>query len=418
MMVYKFGGASIANADRIRNVADIISQCKDKELIVVVSALGKMTNAFEGLLDSFVENNNEVVKERFLAIVELHNNIVYELGIENPLLSLVGELEELIFDETVNRDDYDYWYDKIVCYGELFSTTILYRYLRYLGVNSRWVDAREIIITDDNHRDANVDIEKSKRAFSGADISGAVVVLQGFIGGTVDGETTTLGREGSDYSAAVIAQLSGCTELTIWKDVEGVLNADPRLYSDTSLVKQLNYKDAVELAYSGAQIIHPKTIRPLHNCGISLYVRSFINREEEGSVINNESSQIETPFIIVKSNQTLVSISPIDLSFVLEESLQEIFTIANQFRQKINLIQSSAVSISLSVDGSRYFDDFVRELQKSYVVKYNEGLELVTIRGEFEKQITKDIAAREKSVGKQFLVQRTRRLIRILRKKC
>lgn len=417
MQVYKFGGASIADAEKINNVGKIISQCNDKQLIVVVSALGKMTNAFEGLLYNFIADDLLKTRESLDAIISVHYNIVESLGIENPITPLICELKEIIFENKPQTENYDFWYDKIVSFGELLSTKILFTYINSIGINSCWVDAREIIITDNKHRDANVDIEKSQIAYDSYNFSRPIIITQGFIGGTTNKEATTLGREGSDYSAAVFSQLSKSCSLTIWKDVNGVLNADPRLYDDTILIPQLNYNDAVELAYSGAQIIHPKTIRPLHNNGISLFVRSFINLECSSSVINGEKSNIETPFIIVKGNQVLLTISPLDLAFVLEESLQEIFTLANKHRQKINLIQSSAISISLSVDNSRYFDDFIEEIQKSFTVRYNKGLELITIRGDFNSPVTKEIAAREKSIGEQFLVQRTRRLIRILRKK-
>lgn len=422
MNVYKFGGASIADANKIRNVNNIIAS-SDEKLMVVVSALGKTTNELEKLLGFFLIADRVGMRETLINITITHRNIITELNLSNNVIEpLLESLDDMIFgcslgDRTTR--DYDFWYDAVVSYGELLSSTIVCEYLKSQSIDTVLIDARGVLITDNKHREANVDIEMSGRRFAemlSTEKQPKVFITQGFIGASVDGETTTLGREGSDYSAAIMAVICGSKSLTIWKDVQGVLNADPRFYPEAVLIEQLNYHDAVELAYSGAQVIHPKTIKPLYNNNISLYVRSFVNPTLKGSVINGERSAIKVPVTILKRNQILLTISPNDFSFVLEESFENIFVLANNYRQKVNMVQNSAVSISIVVDNSRYFDAFLESLRQFYKVAYNEDLELITVRGDFAGKEAQSIISRESDGYKIYLSQHTRRLVRIVRK--
>lgn len=422
MNVYKFGGASIADADKIRNVNNIIANSKE-ELMIVVSALGKTTNELEKLLGFFLIADRVGMRETLMNISTTHRNIIADLNLPVSIIEpLLENIDDMIFGCSLgdrNAHDYDFWYDAVVSYGELLSSTILCEYMKSQSIDTVLIDARGVLITDSKHREANVDIEMSGRRF--AEVLSTikqpkVLITQGFIGASTNGETTTLGREGSDYSAAIMSVICGSDSLTIWKDVLGVLNADPRFYPDAVLIEQLNYHDAVELAYSGAQVIHPKTIKPLYNNNISLYVRSFIDPSSKGSVINGQRSSINVPVTILKRNQILLTISPNDFSFVLEESFENIFVLANNYRQKVNMVQNSAVSISIVVDNSRYFDAFLKSLRQFYKVAYNEDLELITVRGDFEGAEAQTIISRESDDYKIYLSQHTRRLVRIVRK--
>ena len=414
MIVYKFGGASVRSAEGIKNIISIISNVKD-DLFIVVSAMGKTTNALESALDAFMKADKQTALARFAEVENFHKNIMYEL-FENTV-SPTKEIE-IIFDEVkeliINGigNDYDMWYDRIVSYGEIISTAIISIYLRENFIDNKWLDMRKLLVTDSNFREANVNMKESqKRLKAAADFSQTKIYIgQGFIGANNKGEPTTLGREGSDYSAAVVANLLDAESVTIWKDVPGILNADPRLFPDTVLIRELTYADAVELAYSGAQIIHPKTIKPLENKEIPLYVRPFSAPDEQGSVIKKQTNySIDVPVLILRDNQILVSLRPRDFSFVLEESLPRAFAVMNKHRLKVSLIQSSAVSISVSVDNTRYVAAAIDELANDFKVSYNENLELLTIRGTNET-----IEKRLTDGRKIFLSQHTRRIARFL----
>ena len=297
-------------------------------------------------------------------------------------------------------------------FGELLSTTVVSEYLASAGVANHWVDMRRALVTQQRHKDASVDIDASAFRLL-AEVEGAaetIFVGQGFIGGAPDGTTTTLGREGSDYSAAVVANILGAESMSVWKDVDGVLNADPKTFPDAEQIKELNYLDTIELAYSGAQIIHPKTIKPLQNKNIPLYVRPFGDKRKPGTVIRGTSAPVTVPILILKKDQVFLTVRSRDFSFVLEERLADIFSVFGQYRQKINLIQSSAVNLSLCVDDSRYLERVVDALQTEFRVVYNRDMELLTIRG--YDQITYDRYAEAEGV---FLVQKTRRTARIVR---
>ena len=416
MKVYKFGGASVCSAEGIKNMAKIVSTVEDN-LFIVVSAMGKTTNALEEVLDLFMKADHQGALNKLVNVDVYHDDIIadlfldVELGI-NAVEPLFSELRKLISEGI--GDDYDSWYDKLVSYGELISTKIVSAYLQEFGIDNTWLNMRDLIVTDSNFREANVRMNDSQNRLQQAvDFSQKRIYIgQGFIGANLKGDPTTLGREGSDYSAAVVGNLLDAESVTIWKDVPGILNADPRLFENTVKIPELTYLDAVELAYSGAQIIHPKTIKPLENKHIPLYVRPFGSPYEAGSVIKATTEKpIDVPVLILRKNQVLITIRPRDFSFVLEESLSKAFALMNKHRLKVAMIQSSAISISVCVDNSRYLTGALDELGNDFKVTYNEGLELLTIRG------INDEIVQKTTLGRMILLtQRTRRSGRYLMK--
>lgn len=416
MKVYKFGGASVRSAEGIRNIANIVSQAGD-DLFIVVSAMGKTTNALELVLDSFMKADKTTALVRLNEVKKYHFEIIDALFPESKIVQsevgvLFSEIESIITDCV--GDDYDRWYDHLVSYGEVISTKIVSLYLQSYGINNQWIDMRDLLVTDSNFREANVRMDESKSRLKAVvhfkDTN--IYIGQGFIGANLKGNPTTLGREGSDYTAAVVGNLLDAESVSIWKDVPGILNADPRIFNNTILIPELTYFDAVELAFSGAQIIHPKTIKPLENKNIPLYVRPFGNPTEPGSVIKaNIDKPISIPILILRQHQILVTVMPRDFSFVLEESLSKLFSIMNKHRLKVSLIQSSAVSISVCVDQSRYFASALDELSNEFRVNYNENLELLTIRSK------NDAIIKETTNGRNILLsQHTRRNVRFLMK--
>ena len=416
MKVYKFGGASVCSAEGIKNMAKIVSTVEDN-LFIVVSAMGKTTNALEEVLDLFMKADHQGALNKLVNVDVYHDDIIadlfldVELGI-NAVEPLFSELRKLISEGI--GDDYDSWYDKLVSYGELISTKIVSAYLQEFGIDNTLLNMRDLIVTDSNFREANVRMNDSQNRLQQAvDFSQKRIYIgQGFIGANLKGDPTTLGREGSDYSAAVVGNLLDAESVTIWKDVPGILNADPRLFENTVKIPELTYLDAVELAYSGAQIIHPKTIKPLENKHIPLYVRPFGSPYEAGSVIKATTEKpIDVPVLILRKNQVLITIRPRDFSFVLEESLSKAFALMNKHRLKVAMIQSSAISISVCVDNSRYLTGALDELGNDFKVTYNEGLELLTIRG------INDEIVQKTTLGRMILLtQRTRRSGRYLMK--
>ena len=416
MKVYKFGGASVKSADGIRNIVRIVSGVEGN-LFIVVSAMGKTTNAMEIVLDNFMKADRAASLEKLAEVEAYHNEIIAEL-FTNPakgnaaVKPLFDELKGFITNGV--GDDYDRWYDRLVSYGEVISTKIVSEFLAESGVDNAWLDLRGLLVTDSNFREANVRMDESQvRLKAAADYSkNRIYIGQGFIGANIKGDPTTLGREGSDYTAAVVGNLLDADSVSIWKDVPGILNADPRIFENTVHIPELTYLDAVELAYSGAQIIHPKTIKPLENKNIPLYVRPFGNPTGAGSVIKAKTQKpIDVPVLILRKNQVLVTVRPRDFSFVLEESLSKAFAVMNKHRLKVSLIQSSAISISVCVDNTRYLTGALDELSNEFKVNYNENLELLTIRG-----INKEIVGQTTSGRDILLSQKTRRTARFLMK--
>lgn len=421
MKVFKFGGASVRSVESIVNVAKILGDFKSDKLVVVVSAMGKMTNRFEDLLNRWQQGleTDSILEE----IQKYHYDIAKGLfsdsnaRVFSRLRELFEEIEDMIGNEPSN--DFSFDYDQLVCFGEVLSTVIVYEFLHSSDFKSEWVDVRNVIKTDNRHREANVDWVKSAK---GAEILAGhlaeehvqVLVTQGFVGGSSLGNTSTLGREGSDYSAAIIAYLTDAESVTIWKDVPGMLNADPKWFANTVKLDKISYREAIELAYYGASVIHPKTIKPLQNKNIPLYVKSFNDPGAPGTIIQESMDYDKlVPSYIFKSNQELVSISPRDFSFIMEENLSEIFQILSKIGIKINLMQNSAINFSLCVDDNKDKLEQLRSLlSRKYEIRYNTNVELLTIR-HHDPQILKQITQ-----GYEVLVeQRTRSTLRMVLRK-
>jgi len=407
MKVYKFGGASVKDADGVRNLLDIVRQTSG-ELVVVVSAMGKTTNALERIVDTMLAGDRKGVDEQWKALLAYHTQIAEALGL--TLKDVVAEevLGAVPAHRSASNANYDDLYDTIVSVGELISTSIVAAFLNEQGIKASLWHMPSLLITDGTFREAQVNMQASAQQMQHAwhdPYRPRVVVAQGFIGGTYNGHRTTLGREGSDYTAALIANFLGAESVTIWKDVPGILNADPRLVSDTVLIPELNYFEAVELAYSGAQVIHPKTIRPLENKHIPLYVRPFMHPDEPGTIIKQSPTEpISTPVYIWRNEQVLITMRAKDFSFVLEDSLTHIFEVIQKCRLKVSLIQSSAVTVSVCVDNARTIKKALQMLSEQYAVTYNEHLSLLTIRG-----TTPELLIREQQGREILLSQLTRR---------
>ena len=402
----------------MRNLANI-ARNSEGPLFIVVSAMGKTTNALEKIMESFWNGRTGEAVVGMQGVVDYHAEILADLWGEPHLpqrvRSFYEELEEIITVANPASKSYEEWYDRIVSFGELISTAIVSDYLCYAGVGSEWLDMRRIFLTTNRFRDANIDIEASApRLRRAVELSSSrIIVGQGFIGATEQGATTTIGREGSDYSAAVAGYILDAESVSIWKDVEGILNGDPKIFDDVTYIPELTYLDAIELAYSGAQIIHPKTIKPLQNKNIPLYVKCFVNPSLPGSVIKASIEKpIDVPILILKKNQTLLSIKPQDYSFVLEERMAEIFHILEMRRAKVHLVQNSAISMALCIDSSRYMEEIVADLHASgFSVKYNTDMELLTIRG-----YTPEHLHRYADAEGVYMTQRSRKVLRILMK--
>ncbi len=403
MKVFKFGGASVNSADAVRNMAQIVqSHLESDPLVVVVSAMGKTTNLLEKLVPGTTSGEERNTLRRQLE--EYHIDIAKSLipndgSIVNKVLDLLHNLDNTIATLQSNKEHYNYNYDQVVSFGELISTTIIAHYLNHLGINTLWEDARQCIVTDNHHREGRVDWESTRgecwRLKDNAE-GYQVLVTQGFIGATSDLKTTTLGREGSDYSAAILAYCLDAESVTIWKDVPGFLNADPKFFADTVKISQIPYNEAIELAYYGACVIHPKTVKPIQNKGIPLYIRSFITPEAEGSSIGDyRTIEPATPLYIFRNNQILLSILPRDYSFIAEDNLQVIFGILNELGIRVNLMQNSALSFSICVDNNpQLVPILVERLKNMFRVRYNENLQLITIRYYTQKVIDRIVAGR------------------------
>ena len=391
MKVYKFGGASVSTAERIQNVAQILGKYNNEKLLVVISAMGKTTNALEKVVEAFYREEKEKALQLFEQTKQQHLEIASQLinlstlqPIDPPALAdYFTEVEWLLHDKPVR--DFDYYYDQIVCVGELLSTAIVSHYLNEVGITNQWLDVRDIIRTDDNFRDAKIDwsytSDKMVTVVEPLFNKNNIVLTQGFIGATDENESTTLGREGSDYTAAVFANLLDAESQTIWKDVQGVMNADPKQYKDAQWIKELNYREVIEMAYYGAQVIHPKTIKPLQNKGIPLYVRSFIRPDDEGTCIHNKNINHLPPIIVYKHNQVLIELSSKDFSFVGEGLTAELYKIFEQLKFKPNLTQNGAISLLCVIDEHpEKVDQLAHAASAFFDVQLSKNLVLLTIR--------------------------------------
>jgi aspartate kinase len=419
--VFKFGGASVNSAAGVRNVGGILEKYRGESVMVVVSAMGKTTNALERILQDHLSNDPVSMVERFYLLRDFHTDILHDLftNKEHPVFAeLNGLFEELRSSlQTEPAGNYDEHYDRVVSYGELFSTAILHHYLDIAGIPIKLFDARQLIITDDSFRDARVDWAKTqlriqKQLFTWfQDEKGRMGLTQGFIGSGPSGKTTTLGREGSDFTAAIIAYALRTKEVTIWKDVPGVLNADPKWFDSPQKLDTLSYLEAIELAYYGASVIHPKTIKPLENANIKLIVRSFLDPEAPGTTVGNlRQWSVPFPIYIRKTDQVLISISPRDFSFIMEEHLSQIFNILSKHRVRANVMQNSAVTFSVCADNDPVrIRPLLLELKHLYALRFNEGLVLYTIRHYNQEAIDRITGTK-----KVLLEQKTRSTVHLV----
>lgn len=419
--VFKFGGASVKDADAVRNVVKVINLFKGEKICIVVSAMGKTTNAMEEITRHYWEGNTEQYKFALNERRDFHYDILSAL-FENKQHEVYHEVKH-IFDQLEQKaqrpisDNFDFEYDQIVSLGEVLSTKIISAYLKDSGKKIKWVDARHVIRTDHKYREGKVDWQRTAslveknilHPLENNDIN--LVMTQGFIGHTSEGFSTTLGREGSDFTAGILAYTLDAEDVTIWKDVPGMLNADPKWFEDTVKLNQISYKEAIELAYFGASVIHPKTIKPLQNKNIPLFVKSFVEPLNEGTKIHQEATyDADVSSYIFKMNQILVSLTPKDFSFVVEENLSGIFNTLALIGVKVNLMQNSAISFSFSIDNQNDITEkLLQAFQNDYQVKFNKELELLTIRHFDDETIQRT------TKGKKILLeQRTRHTARYL----
>lgn len=403
VQVFKFGGASVKDAPAIENLHNILRRYPNEHIVVVISAMGKTTNFLEKILSAY-HNQPQEVDALVDELQRNHEQVAIQLvpdpgAILDRLRKLFADLRTRLSVEPSGNYDFDY--DQIVSYGELLSTTLISGYLNIAGILNTWVDARRLVRTDSTYREGVLDwkttCQQVQQTVGDCFANQCNIVLtQGFIAGTAEHLTTTLGREGSDYSAAIIAYALDARNVTIWKDVPGLLNADPKRFPDAVKLDRIPYEEAVELSYYGASIIHPKTLKPLQNKQIPLFVKSFFQPEADGSVITKCPLNTEIPSFIVKDNQTLISIFPKDFSFIAVDNLSEIFALLSKYRIRIHLMQNSALSFSICTDAeTARLKPCIKHLQEKYKVKYNENLQLITIRHYTQEAIDKIIGNRE-----------------------
>jgi aspartate kinase len=414
MKVFKFGGASVKDADGIRNLTSIVST-ENGQLVIVISAFGKTTNALENVLKGWLSGSNGYIG-LLDTVYNNHTNVIDELFTSKTAVSAkldisFAKLKEYLANE--KRGEFDFCYDQVVSFGELWSTIIVSEYLKSCLSDVAWIDIRSNLLTDDRFRDANVLwTESTKRIRSVFDFGkNRIYVTQGFIGGTAAGQTTTLGREGSDYTAAILANILDADSVVVWKDVPGILNADPKWFPDALRLNEISYKEAVEMTFSGAKVIHPKTIKPLHNKNIPLHVRSFLAPLETGTVIKADAAiRKVVPVFIKKEDQILVSILPKDFSFVMGENLSRIFHSFMLHGIKVNLVEASAVSIDVCIDDERRkVDSLISDLKSEFSAVYNENVEMLSIRHYTPESVKRITEGRE-----ILLEQRTRSTVRFV----
>ncbi len=416
MRIFKFGGASVKDAEGIRNVFSVLEKVGHEDTLLVISAMGKTTNALELVIKNYFEKSGEL-NSSLQDVRKYHNQILLDLfDDENhevfyAVNSHFADLEYFI--RSNKSPNYNFVYDQVVSYGEIVSTTIVSHYFNYAGLKNNWIDVRNFIKTDATYRDAEVNWEKTQQFISKGVKKKALNITQGFLGSDENNFTTTLGREGSDYTAAIFAYCLNAESVTIWKDVPGVMNADPRVFENAILLNQISYREAIELAFYGATVIHPKTLQPLQKKEIPLHVKSFINPLLPGtSVSKGKDLEPQAPCYIVKRGQLLISLSSIDFSFIMEENISEIFALFHQYKMKVSLIQNSAISFSVSMeDKFGNFNELKAILSKKFKVSYNENVSLYTIR-HFTKEAA-EMVEKDKTV---LLKQISRETIQIVTK--
>ena len=390
MKVFKFGGASVNSVDRIKNLGKIVKQYPEEKILIVISAMGKTTNALEKVAEAFFSGKKEEALQLFDQVKQQHLSIAKSLLVADyfpcavQLKNFFTETEWLVHDKPVR--DYDYYYDQVVCIGEMLSTAIISHYLNETGIPNKWIDVRDVIRTDDNFRDANIDWEftrsKMQESITPLFNDSNIVITQGFIGATDENESTTLGREGSDYTAAIFANVLNGESVTIWKDVQSVMNADPKKYPDAQPISELNYDEVIEMAYYGAQVIHPKTIKPLQNKSIPLLVKCFLEPTLPGTVIHNQSLQKQLPAIIVlKENQAMLQLNSKDFSFVGEHHVGHLYHLFEKLKIKPNLTQNAAISFLCVLDDRpEKIEKLALEASELFDITVSKELSLLTIR--------------------------------------
>jgi len=413
MRIFKFGGASVKDANGIKNVFSVLQQVGHEDTLLVISAMGKTTNALEIVIKNYFEKSNEL-HASLQDVRKYHNQILLDLFDDEEqehevFYAVNSHFADLEYFLRSNKSpNYNFVYDQVVSFGEIVSTTIVSHYFNYAGLKNNWIDVRNFIKTDNNYRDADVDWEKTQQFISKGIKKKAFNITQGFLGSDENNFTTTLGREGSDYTAAIFAYCLNAESVTIWKDVPGVLNADPRYFENPVLLNQISYREAIELAFYGASVIHPKTLQPLQKKEIPLYVKSFVNPLLPGtSVSKGKDLEPKTPCFIVKKDQLLLSLSSIDFSFIMEENISEIFALLHQYKLKTSLIQNSAISFSVCIeDKFGNFNEVKNILSKKFKVSYNENVSLFTIRHFDEKaarMVEKEKAVLLKQVSRETM---------------
>ena len=405
MKVFKFGGASIKDSAGVKNLLSVLNTVGYKDTLIVVSAMGKTTNAFEKIVEDYFKNKDQTLKG-INFIKDFHLKIVNDLfkknssKIEELVIQLFEELQ--IFLKSNKSSNYSFVYDQVVSYGELLSTKIIHHFMKFSGFDGIWLDARDCIKTDDYYRAANLDWEMTQNKILEQAGKHTLIITQGFIGSNSNNFTTTLGREGSDYSAAIFAYALNASSVTIWKDVPGILNGDPRVFQKTQLLHQISYQEAIELAFYGASVIHPKTLQPIQRKEIPLYVKSFENPRDSGtSVSKGKTIEPYIPCYIVKKDQVLLKLSSIDFSFIVEENISYIFGLLHEYQMPVELIQNSAISFSVCVNNKyKRLEELVLVLRSRFRVEVIIGVDLYTIR-HFNKGSSQFI----KEIGKPILLE-------------
>ncbi|MBT8246088.1 MAG: aspartate kinase [Winogradskyella sp.] len=414
MKIFKFGGASVKDAEGVRNVASVLKTVGYNNTLVVVSAMGKTTNAMELVIKNYFENKAEL-QSALQDVKKFHNQILLDLfenerhPVFQAVKSLFTELENFL---KVNKSpDYNFVYDQTIGFGELISTTVISYYLNEIGLNNNWLDVRMFIKTDSYYRRANVDWDISQEQIARNLNTNILNITQGFLGSDTNNFTTTLGREGSDYTAAIFAYCLNATSVTIWKDVPGVLNADPRYFENAQLLNQISYREAIELAFYGASVIHPKTLQPLQRKEIPLYVKSFLNPQEDGtSVSKGKTIEPEIPCFIVKKNQVLISLSSLDFSYIVEENISEIFSLLHLYKMKVDVIQNSAISFSVCLENTyNTLEKLLQHLKAKFKVTAHKNVNLYTIRY-FNEDAIRNLE-KDKTVLLKQLTQKTVQIV-------
>jgi aspartate kinase len=411
MRIFKFGGASVKDAKGVQNVAKVLKKVGYTDTLVIVSAMGKTTNALEVIVDQYFNTPKEL-SNSIVELEQFHSEIVTELmGVEaQPLKEKVSVLIQELksFFEHNKATNYSFVYDQVVSFGELLSTTIINAYLNYININSEWLDARKCVKTDDYYRDANLDWDATQEAINDQVSKTKLVVSQGFIGSDENNFTTTLGREGSDYTAAIFAYALNAESVTIWKDVPGVLNGDPRVFENTVLLNQISYTEAIELAFYGASVIHPKTLQPLQRKEIPLYVRSFLNPEGAGtSVSKGKTLEPHVPCYILKPKQVLIRLSSLDFSFMVEDNISEVFALLYKSQMRVDMIQNSAISFSVCVNNKyNRLEELLQILRSKFKVTVYEDVDLYTVR-HFDSKALKSIESRKDDILLEQRAQET-----------